>query len=68
MVVEEHVAAGGVGSMLALHLLASAQAPGRFLHRAARGYPSGRYGSQKFHRRESGLDPETILAELTLGS
>jgi transketolase len=65
MVVEEHVAAGGAGSMLALYLLASSQAPRRFLHRAARGSVSGRYGSQMFHRRDCGLDAETILAELT---
>ena len=64
MVVEEHVAAGGIGSMLALDLLSRGLAPRRFLHRAALGYPSGRYGSQKFHRRESGLDPDSVLAAL----
>jgi transketolase len=66
MVVEEHVAAGGAGPMIALHLLAREQAPERFRHRAALRYPSGRYGSQTFHRRESGLDPESILAALDL--
>ncbi len=64
MVVEEHVAAGGVGAMLALHLLGQGQAPRRFRHRAALGYVSGRYGSQQFHRHECGLDPESVLADL----
>ncbi len=64
MVVEEHVAAGGVGSMLALDLLHRGHGPRRFLHRTARGYISGRYGSQSFHRRESGLDAESILSDL----
>jgi hypothetical protein len=35
--------------------------PERFAARSARGYLSGRYGSQKFHRRECGLDPASIL-------
>lgn len=68
MVVEEHVAAGGVGAMLALELAKRGRMPGRFWHRPALGYVSGRYGSQKFHRRESGLDPEAVLAELGLTS
>ncbi|MDR3635715.1 MAG: hypothetical protein P4L84_18075 [Isosphaeraceae bacterium] len=68
MVVEEHAAAGSVGAMLALYLLSNAQSPRRFLHRPALGYVTGRYGSQKFHRRECGLDPEAVLAELALTS
>jgi transketolase len=63
-VIEEHVAQGGVGSMLAHALLLRGCAPRRFTHRCARGYPSGRYGSQKYHRKESGLDPESIVADL----
>ena len=64
MVVEEHVAAGGAGAALALELLGRGVAPRRFIHRPALGYVSGRYGSQKFHRRESGLDPDSILADM----
>jgi len=63
-VVEEHVPRGSAGQMLAHQLLTAGAAPRRFTHRAAQGYPSGRYGSQKFHRRECGIDPETLLAEL----
>jgi len=63
-VVEEHVAQGGAGQMLAHALLLRGAAPARFIHRFAAGYPSGLYGSQVFHRRESGLDPDGIAAAL----
>jgi transketolase len=66
LVIEEHVAQGGVGQMLAHHLLSAGMAPRRFASRAALGYISGRYGSQKFHRRECGLDPAAIVQHLTL--
>jgi transketolase len=61
LVVEEHVAHGGVAQGVALLLLALGHAPRRFASRTALGYPSGLYGSQKFHRRECGLDPTSIL-------
>lgn len=64
MAVEEHVVTGGVGERLARELLLRGVAPRRFTHRCALGYPSGRYGSQAFHRRESGLDAASILAAL----
>jgi transketolase len=60
VVVEEHVAQGGAGAMLASALLAAGRAPRQFTHRAARGYVSGLYGSQKFHRAECGLDPAAV--------
>ncbi len=65
LVVEEHVAHGGVASMVAAALLEGGHAPERFAARSALGYVSGRYGSQKFHRKESGLDPASILAFLS---
>ena len=64
LVVEEHVAHGGVGAMLAPLLLATQTGLRKFVHLHARGYVSGLYGSQQFHRRESGLDPESILTVL----
>ncbi len=64
IVVEEHVAQGGAGQMIATALLARGIAPLRFEHRHALGYPSGQLGSQAFHRKESGLDPESIVAAL----
>jgi transketolase len=62
IVVEEHVAHGGVGQMLATALIARGVTPNRFDHLHAKGYPSGRYGSQGWHRRECGLDPASVLA------
>jgi transketolase len=65
MVIEEHVSAGGFGQMLAHQLLLDGAAPSQFVHRTALGYISGRYGSQRFHRAECGLDPASIVNELS---
>ena len=64
LVVEEHVSGGGFGQMLACELLAAGVCPTRFVLRPALGYVSGLYGSQRFHRKECGLDPESIVSEL----
>jgi transketolase len=63
-VVEEHVAHGGVGEMLARLLMVLGATPETFTHRHALGYVSGLYGSQQFHRRECGLDPDSLVASL----
>jgi transketolase len=60
VVIEEHVAAGGAGQMIAHFLLSHGLAPASFVHRCAKGYVSGLYGSQKFHRAESGLDAASL--------
>jgi transketolase len=67
LVVEEHVLQGGAAQNLASAMLADGIVPERFCSRAAQGYPSGRYGSQHFHRRECGLDPDSILKFLEVG-
>jgi transketolase len=64
-VLEEHVAHGGVGQMLAHLLLKEGLHPPRFHHFHAEGYVSGRYGSQAFHRVENGLDPAAVLSILS---
>jgi transketolase len=64
LVIEEHVATGGVAQMLAHHLLSTGAAPRKYASRSALGYVSGHYGSQKFHRRECGLDPASIVRHL----
>jgi transketolase len=61
VVVEEHVAQGSAGASLARALLLAQAVPRRFTHCVARGYPSGTYGSQSFHRKESGLDVASVL-------
>ncbi len=64
MVAEEHVAHGGAGEMISRVLLLKGEAPKRFSHFYAQGYPSGYYGSQTFHRKESGLAADNLLKEL----
>jgi len=64
IVVEEHVRHGSAGEALAAILLRTRRAPAGFEHYHALGYVSGRYGSQQFHRRECGLDAESLLARL----
>jgi transketolase len=63
-VVEEHVAHGSAGQALLSRLAARGTMSRRFMHFCAAGYPSGAYGSQVFHRRESGIDAESVLAAL----
>jgi transketolase len=63
-VAEEHVAHGSVGEALCLCLAQKGLVPRRFNHFCAKGYPSGYYGSQKFHREECGLTAENIIKEL----
>jgi transketolase len=61
IVIEEHVAQGSAGAQLAHALAQLAAVPPHFNHRFALGYPSGYYGSQNYHRKESGLDVDSIL-------
>lgn len=63
-VVEEHVAQGGVAAWLLYRLALSGVACPPLHHACALGYPSGRYGSQAFHRRECGLEAAPILQAL----
>lgn len=64
VVAEEHVATGSAGEALARGLLQAGVSVRGFEHVAARGYPSGRYGSQAWHRRECGLDAESLLGRV----
>lgn len=64
-VLEEHVAQGGLGMNLSLALTARSVAPGQFVHRSALGYPTGRFGSQDFHRAQCGLDATSIRTMIT---
>lgn len=65
-IAEEHVAQGSAGQALSMALLQKHCHPAALRHVTAQGYPSGRYGSQKFHRAECGLDPASLLATLEL--
>ncbi|MDR6673348.1 hypothetical protein [Xanthomonas sp. 1678] len=61
-VVEEHVREGGLGMHAAMAALQQGRAVRHFVHRPALRYPSGLFGSQDFHRRESGIDAHGIRA------
>lgn len=63
-VVEEHVPQGSFGRMLASWVLEAAIPVRDFRHFAAKGYPSRRMGSQAFHRKESGIDGDSLLRAL----
>ncbi len=65
-IAEEHVAHGSAGHALSMALLHLNCSPASLRHVTARGYPSGRYGSQKFHRAECGLDPASLLGTFEL--
>ena len=63
VIAEEHVAQGSAGQSLAMTLLQASKMPSKVRHLTAVGYPSARYGSQKFHRAECRLDPASVLSE-----
>ncbi len=65
LVAEEHVSVGGLAQQLSVKLLAAGAVPGRFVSVSAQGYPNGRYGDQKYHQQQSGLDPASLAAQLT---
>ena len=53
--IEEHYRSAGLGEAVGHLLLTSGVAPPSFTSLCASGYPSRRYGSQRFHQDESGL-------------
>lgn len=61
-VTEEHVAAGGLGMHLALAMARLGIQVSAFVHRCALGYPTGRFGSQEFHRAQCALDADGVRA------
>jgi transketolase len=64
-VAEEHVARGGFGAELALHLAERGIATPWFRHLSARSHVYDTYGSQNFLREKSGLAPSQLIACVT---
>jgi transketolase len=64
VVVEEHYRAGGLAEALSYLFLTQALCPRRFASLHAAGYPSGRYGSQRWHQEENGLAGPGLLARM----
>lgn len=65
IILEEHIAQGSFGQCL-LSLLAgkASEHINKIIHRCALGYPSGSAGSKEFHRKESGIDPASVVGLL----
>ncbi len=61
-VTEEHVATGGLGMHVAFAMARLGVQVSSFVHKHALGYPTGRFGSQAFHRAECGLDADGVHA------
>lgn len=59
LIVEEHVARGGIGESISLEILKNGISV-NLTHLSALGYPSGTYGAQAFHQKESKLDSKNI--------
>lgn len=66
-VTEEHVASGGLGMHVALAMARLGIQVSNFVHRYALGYPTGRFGSQEFHRAQCGLDVDGVCAMISDG-
>jgi len=64
LVIEEHVRAGGLAEALSYQLLGRGLCPRVFVSLHAQGYPSGRYGSQRWHQEESALAGPGLRARL----
>lgn len=65
VIAEEHVAQGSAGHMIMVELVRLGLAAVSCEHVAAAGYPSGTYGSQRFHRKECLLDACSMRARFS---
>ena len=65
LTIEEHQGQCGMHETLASLLLNKLTGPISFKPLYAKGYPSGRYGDQKWHQAENGLGGEPLLKEVS---
>lgn len=63
IVVEEHVSRGGLAENLSV-LLLKKNITCKLISLCAQGYPTGKYGSQSYHQRVNGLDPDSIAKKI----
>lgn len=67
IIVEEHVAVGGVAQQLFFHIAEKQIHLDKMISLHAKGYPNGLYGDQKYHQQQSSVDIDiiaTVLKEL----
>ena len=62
--VEEHTCQGSAAQQVSHLLMSSGIVPKTFRSFHTTGYPTGRYGSQSFHRDQSGITPHQVISEL----
>ena len=62
--IEEHNGECGLRETLSYHLINHLTSSIKILSLAANGYPSGKYGDQKFHQTENNLGGEGLLQQL----
>jgi len=66
VIMEEHYSACGLGEALSHLFLSRGVIPESFTSLHALGYPSGRYGSQRWHQEESGLVGQALISRLEM--
>ena len=66
IIVEEHIQQGSASSMIALHLMQAGIAVRKYISLNVKGYLSGFYGNQQFHRDENNLNLESAFKCLNL--
>ena len=64
VILEEHYRAGGLAEALSYLLLTAGVRCRALVSLHAAGYPTGRYGSQRWHLMESGLAGPTLVSRL----
>ncbi|HEX2657141.1 MAG TPA: transketolase, partial [Polyangia bacterium] len=64
VIIEEHSLAGGLAEAISYALMRQGVCPRSFTSLHATGYPSGRYGSQRWHQEETGLSGQALRARL----
>lgn len=64
LIAEEHISTGGLAQQLSVQLLEKGILPRSFKSLRAEGYPGGKYGSQSYHQKLSGLDPDSLIAHI----
>lgn len=62
--IEEHNGECGLRETLSYHLMNQLSSPIKMLSLAANGYPSGKYGDQKWHQAENNLGGEGLNTQL----
>ena len=64
VIIEEHYRACGLAEAVSYLLLRQGVCPRSFTSLHAKGYPSGRYGSQRWHQEESELAGRALRSQL----